>query len=88
MEEKEVQNKPEKMSYEQLENVAHQLSEQSRRLYIQLQEARQTQTFHRLNYLFKVVEYKESFTESFVLDCINEIQEIMTFHEETTPEEK
>ena len=48
--------RPEKMSYEQLENVAHQLSEQSRQLYAKLQEANMANMFKRLDYLFKVVE--------------------------------
>lgn len=31
--------RPEKMSYEQLENIAHQLSEQAKQLYMKLQDA-------------------------------------------------
>lgn len=48
--------KAEKMSYEQLENIAHQLSEQAKQLYAKLQEANMTNIFKRLDYLFKVIE--------------------------------
>ena len=48
--------RPEKMSYEQLENVAHQLSEQAKQLYMKLQAANMSNMFKRLDYLFKVVE--------------------------------
>ena len=47
---------PKKMSYEQLENIAHQLSEQAKQLYTRLQEANMTNMFKRLDYLFKIVE--------------------------------
>ena len=48
--------RPKKMSYEQLEQIAHQLSEQARKLYSQLQQSNMTNMFKRLDYLFKVVE--------------------------------
>ena len=32
------EERPQKMSYEQLENIAHQLSEQAKQLYARLQE--------------------------------------------------
>lgn len=86
MEEKKVvtmeANKPEKMSYEQLENIAHQLSEQSRQLYAKLQEANMANIFKRLDYLFKVVENACSFNEEFITKCVAEIEELMTVPEE------
>lgn len=72
---------PEKMSYEQLENVAHQLSEQAKQMYSKLQEANMTNMFKRLDYLFKVIENKSVFPESFVDKSINEIVDIMTVPE-------
>ena len=80
----EMPKKQEKMSYEQLENVAHQLSEQSRRLYMQLQEANQDNMLSRLHYLFKVVKYKESFNTDFVTKCISEIESTITIPEAET----
>ena len=64
--------RPEKLSYEQLENVAHQLSEQARQLYSQLQKSNTTNMF------------KQDFLEK----CIAEIEELMTVPEETDKEEE
>ena len=73
--------KPEKMSYEQLENIAHQLSEQSRQLYAKLQEVNMANMFKRLDYLFKVVENAYAFNNEFVSKCIIEIEELITIPE-------
>lgn len=71
----------EKMSYEQLENIAHQLSEQVKQLYVKLQEANMANMFKRLDYLFKIVENAHSFDRDFVLKCIAEIEDIITIPE-------
>ena len=73
--------RPAKMSYEQLENVAHQLSEQARQLYSQLQKSNMTNMFKRLDYLFKVVENGHMFKQNFLEKCIAEIEELMTVPE-------
>lgn len=82
------EDRPEKMSYEQLENVAHQLSEQSKQLYMKLQAANMTNMFKRLDYLFKVVENGHMFKEDFLNKCISEIEELMTVPEEDTTDTK
>ena len=74
--------RPEKMSYEQLEQIAHQLSEQARQLYSQLQKSNMTNMFKRLDYLFKVVENGHMFKQDFLEKCITEIEELMTVPEE------
>ena len=74
--------RPEKMSYEQLENIAHQLSEQAKQLYAKLQAANMTNMFKRLDYLFKVVENGHVFNQEFLNSCIAEIEEHMTIPEE------
>ena len=74
--------RPEKMSYEQLENVAHQLSEQAKQLYTQLQAANMTNMFKRLDYLFKVVENGHVFNQEFLNKCVAEIEEHITIPEE------
>ena len=76
-------DRPEKMSYEQLENVAHQLSEQSRQLYMKLQAANMNNVFKRLDYLFKVIENGNMFSKDFLGKCINEVEELMTVPEDT-----
>ena len=73
--------RPEKMSYEQLENVAHQLSEQAKQLYMKLQAANMSNMFKRLDYLFKVVENGHMFKQDFLEKCIAEIEELMTVPE-------
>ena len=51
-----------KLSYEELENIAHQLSEQSKQLYMQnqkmqqaLQEANLTNFYERLKWLWEII---------------------------------
>ena len=92
MEEK--KNEKKKLSYEELENVCHQLSEQSRTLYQRLQENNLSNMFKRLDYLFAVMENKEVFferNEEFFNKCVDEIITSMTLEtpeEETKKEEK
>lgn len=80
--------RPEKLSYEQLENIAHQLSEQAKQLYAKLQEANMTNVFKRLDYLFKVVENAHAFSEEFVAKCVAEIEDLMTVPESEETEDK
>ena len=75
-----------KLSYEELENVCHQLSEQSQTLYRKLQEANLNNMFKRLDYLFAVIENKSSFPEDFVKKCTDEIVTTMTLPEEPADE--
>ena len=79
--------RPEKMSYEQLENIAHQLSEQAKQLYMKLQAANMGNMFKRLDYLFKVVENGHMFQQDFFEKCIAEIEELLTVPEEDNKEE-
>lgn len=84
-EEKEVK----KMSYEELENTAHQLSEQLRQAYIQLRQNNMVQVFKRLDYLFKVIEFENKFPKEFTSKCLIEIQELITIPDkEETKETK
>lgn len=74
--------RPEKMSYEQLEGVAHQLSEQNRQLFAKLQELNMTNMFKRLDYLFKVIENGHMFKQYFLEKCIAEVEGLMTVPEQ------
>ena len=83
--------RPEKMSYEQLENVAHQLSEQNRQLFAKLQELNMANMFKRLDYLFKVIENGYMFKQDFLEKCIAEIESLITIpkqEEESEVEDK
>jgi hypothetical protein len=71
-----------KLSYEELENVAKQLSEQNRQMYMKLQEMNTVNLFKRLDYLFKVLSNCIHFEDSFVSKCAKEIEEIITIPEE------
>lgn len=77
-----VEGRPEKMTYEQLENIAYQLSDQAKQLYAKLQEANMENMFKRLDYLFKVLENNFSFSEEFVKKCASEIEALITVPEE------
>lgn len=80
MEEKKEVNK---LSYEELERAANELSARCQGLYVDLQRANMANTFKRLDYLFKVVENKSAFGKEFVEICVGEIQEIMLPVEDT-----
>ena len=73
------------MSYEELENIAHQLSEQSRVLMQKLQEANMGNMFKRLDYLFKIIEFEHMFDGNFIDKCIKEIQDMISIPEEEEP---
>jgi hypothetical protein len=74
--------KKQKMSYEELEQVASQLSQQAQQLYTRLQQTEMSNMFKRLDLLFKIVENASAFNEEFVAKCVKEIEEIMTIPEE------
>ncbi len=71
---------PEKLSYEQLENVARQAIAQIDEYKKVLNEVAGTQK--RLDYLFKILEFSHLFEDEFVNKCIAEVQQIMTIPEE------
>lgn len=70
-----------KLTYEQLQNVAANLSTQVQQLNRQLQEANMFNAFKRLDYLFKVVDSTGPFDTDFILTCVDEIKKIMTIEE-------
>lgn len=86
----------EKLSYEELNNAAIQLSKENAYLKSQLKGASDAlRTFSRLDYLFRVVECAGSnrnnsvtFANDFVEKCVEEIQNLMTLPEETENKEK
>ena len=72
-----------KLSYEELEKVATELSSQNRQLSMQVnnlygQMQNMANMFKRLDYLFKVLEFETSFSGEFVNTCADEIVELMT----------
>lgn len=79
---------PNKLTYEQLENVAKQLSTQVNQLYGRLQEAEAINAVKRLDYLFKVLEHQEHFSIDFVDKVAKEITESLTIPESEQSEEE
>ena len=77
----------EKMSYEQLEMLAHQMHEQLVKAMNQLRELNMANVFKRLDYLFKVIENPHMFKQDFVTKCVEEIQDILTVVPEEETEE-
>lgn len=75
-----------KLSYEQLVNVANQLSQQNRELYQRLQQVTLENMFKRLEYLFKVVDMSHHFEDTFVEACTNEIVGMITIPKEEVKE--
>lgn len=83
------ENAIKKMSYEELQNAANQLSLQVKQLYTKLQEANMVNMFKRIEYLFKVLELKDSFKASFVKGCAAELVNVLTLKEDKeTTEDK
>ena len=84
----EMKTEKKKFSYEELNDIASQLSQQNQQLYAQLQRVNMTNAFKRLDYLFKVVENGALFTPEFLDNCISEIEESLTIREENTEDNK
>lgn len=78
----------EKLSYEQLEEVARQMESQLRQVYAKLQDSNMSNLFKRLDFLFKVLETEHMFPLAFVQTCAEEIKSILTIPEEGVDVEK
>ncbi len=84
-----------KLSYEELENTAHQLSEQSRQLYIQnqklnqaLQEANLVNFYERLKWLWTVITSDTPYiSEEFKQNCGKEFELLMSQPEQEADKE-
>lgn len=76
----------EKLSYQDLENVARQLDEQARTMYQELQKSKLENYFTQLNFLFKVLDHPDLFPEKFVSEIVDRIVKEMKVDEEQTSE--
>ena len=72
------------LSYDQLKEVAAQLQHENQQLRSTLVRVDYSNTFKRLDYLFKVLDNYIHFDDDFVASCIKEIQDMMTIKEEAT----
>ena len=74
MEENKATETIKKPSYEQLEKDVASLKSMNNQLIMQLQQVNINTLFKRLDYLFKVVEFREAFNKEFVNNCVEEIE--------------
>lgn len=80
-----------KLSYEELENVAHQLSAQAQQLQAKnqqlveaLKQSNLVNLYKRLDYLFEVINRDNKYLSvSFKEKCAKEIEELMATPEDT-----
>ena len=63
-----------KLTYEELEKVAHQLSEQ-------LQDTQLQNLFTRLSFLIEVVKLPTAFSKEFYDRCVKEVEQLLTIPE-------
>lgn len=78
-----------KLSYEQLKELAIQSTNQARRMYQELQMAQNHEFIARINFLFKVLEFAKYFEDDYVRGCSKEISRVLELpKEEDLKEEK
>lgn len=77
-----------KLSYEQLEQLAGNLSKQNEQLYNRVMEQNFQNIITRLELLFKVIENADRFSSDFVISCSEEIEKTLTLPEKKEEKEK
>jgi len=89
MEKQDKQGKQGKLTYEQVVELAHQLSEQNMMLKRQVQELSLEDAFQRLHFLFEVAKNPQAFKDyedgEFYDYCRNQIKKMIVLPE--TPQE-
>lgn len=76
-----------KLSYEELENYAKQLTQQFDMMRKQMESMQLQEVVARLNFLFKVVELAKHFDKEYVEKCVGEIQKTLVMDVPETTEE-
>lgn len=71
-----------KLSYEQLKELAIQSTNQARKMYQDLQMAQSHEFIARINFLFKVLEFAKYFEDNYVRGCSAEISRVLELPEE------
>jgi len=68
-----------KLTYEQLENVALDLQKRCNQYYSQLQSAQKViSEFNEIGMMLEIIDKGEHFSESFVTRCSKKVEEIVT----------
>ena len=89
-EKKEVVKEKKELTYDELKNVAGQLQQQNKFLIEQLQKNEYTDLHKRIEYLFKVIEYKDIFQyvdSGFTNEVISELISILKIDKQPEVEE-
>lgn len=87
MKQPEIKPVKEKISYEQLEQIATQASQQAKKFYMELQQANYSNALNRMGMLFEVLHYSDKFNKDFVQKCTEEIEGFLTIVEQPVAEE-
>jgi hypothetical protein len=82
-------NEVKKFTYEQLEQIAHQLTNKVRELQFEVNNIQMSNMFQRLDFLLRIIEIAKmdnknpitDFNKSFIEDCIREIEDLITIKE-------
>ena len=74
-------NNEQKLQYEN-----NQLKSMLNNMRQQMEQMNMVNVFKRLDFLFKVIQYKDAFSSDFVIACIEEIEERMTLVENNNEE--
>jgi hypothetical protein len=77
-----------KLTYDQLEEVCHQMQQRLAQCYDELKNRDLDNTIIRLNLLFRVIENASHFSKEFVTSCITEIEQLMTLPDDEQKEMK
>lgn len=86
------ENKVQKYSYEQLNQICGELSAQNQRLLAQIHQMDAALQYRRIDYLLKIVELSNApgavakFNSDFVQSCIDEIEGAVAIPEQETPD--
>ena len=89
-EKKEVVKEKKELTYDELKNVAGQLQQQNKFLIEQLQKNEYADLHKRIEYLFKVIEYKDIFQyvdSGFTNEVISELISILKIEKQPEVEE-
>jgi hypothetical protein len=83
-----LEKKQDKLTYEQLEQVAGNLNQQCQKLYSQLQEARNMLNgFQVVDLLLTILKQGEHFSDSFLDKCVSKVEEIVSLLFVPVPQE-
>lgn len=83
-----LENKQQKLTYEQLNDACNQLWQQNKQLVARNRELETFAMNKRLDYLFKVLELSNQFSSDFVVNCSSEIEQAMTIPQDIEEHKK